>query len=322
MAIDVGAIVTVPPYAPFLDAVAAHPLVRGLRLNTVMPLRREPGEMERVLARLAATGKTVHIDLKGRQLRVVSAAVPPFTEVRVSHRLRVRTPAVAFFADGRERARVLAVDGDRLILEDGPRRFVGPGESVNIPCPSLRIEGTLTDTDRAYVAAAGAAGLHDFMLSFAEREADVAEVEALDPRARVTLKVESAAGLDLARRAGASLGRLMAARGDLYVELARPHRLAAALREIVARDPEAIVASRLFPTLAFAAAPAAQDVTDAAYLLEIGYRTFMLGDEVCLRPESALAALNLLEAIAADAPGPGARRLETAAAAAAGAAGA
>jgi hypothetical protein len=37
------------------------------------------------------------------------------------------------------------VDGDRLILEDGPRRLVGPGESVNIVHPSLEIEGTLTE---------------------------------------------------------------------------------------------------------------------------------------------------------------------------------
>jgi hypothetical protein len=35
----VEAIVTVPPYAPFLEEVAAHPLVAGLRLNTVMPLK-------------------------------------------------------------------------------------------------------------------------------------------------------------------------------------------------------------------------------------------------------------------------------------------
>ena len=34
------------------------------------------------------------------------------------------------------------------------------------------------------------------------------------------------------------------------------------------------------------------------YLLEIGYRTFMLGDVVCLRRETVLEALNVLQAIA------------------------
>ena len=40
----VRAIVTAPPYASFLDEVAAHPLVCGLRLNTVMPVRDGPVE--------------------------------------------------------------------------------------------------------------------------------------------------------------------------------------------------------------------------------------------------------------------------------------
>ena len=69
-------IVTAPPYAPFLDEVAAHPLVCGLRLNTVMPLREGPGE---ALDRLRALGQPLWVDLKGRQLRVVGAAIPPYT---------------------------------------------------------------------------------------------------------------------------------------------------------------------------------------------------------------------------------------------------
>src|SRR5205085_3812633 len=115
----VEAIVTIPPYAPFLPEVAGHPLVCGLRLNTVMPLAETPRDC---LARLSALGKPLWVDLKGRQLRVVGAAIPPFTEVTVSHSLRVSTPADAFFSDGREHARIARVDGDRLILEEGPRR--------------------------------------------------------------------------------------------------------------------------------------------------------------------------------------------------------
>jgi pyruvate kinase len=294
----VNAIVTVPPYASFVEEVAAHPIVSGLRLNTVMPVK---GELRGVLERLAAAarGKTLYVDLKGRQLRVVGAAIPPFTELRVSHRVRLDTPADAWLADGRERARVVAVDGDRLILEDGPRRLVGPGESINIPSRSLEVEGTLTDSDRAYIAAARDLGLHDIMLSFVERPEDVEEVRALDPRARVVCKIESARGLAFAAAHGARLGRLMAARGDLYVEVGAPHEIVAATRAIVAADPGAIVASRLFPSLARGPVPEAQDISDAALLLELGYRTFMLGDEVCLRRDSAVAALNLLEAVAA-----------------------
>lgn len=288
------AIVTLPPHARFLDEVAAHPLVSGLRLNTVMPV---VGPLEATLERLGALGKPLWIDLKGRQLRVKEACVPPFTAVRLTHEIRVKTPCRAYFSDGRESARVLEVDGDRLILEDSPRRVVGPGESLNIPDPSLEVEGVLTATDEAYVKAARALGQHDYMLSFAESRADLAALRALDRDARIVAKIESRKGLVQASEGAFEDARLMAARGDLYVELA-PHELPRALETLIAQDGDAILASRLFPSLAHGFEPAAQDVTDAAYAIRLGYRTLMLGDEVCQRRESVLSALNLLEAIA------------------------
>ncbi len=293
---EVRAIVTVPPHARFLEEVARHPLVRGLRLNTVMPIA---GSLEATLERLAGLGQPLFIDLKGRQLRVKEAAVPPFTEVRLTHRVRrLATPCRAWFSDGRESALVLACEGDRLILEDGPRRVVGPGESVNIPDASLEVDGVLTEKDEEYVKAARALGLHDYMLSFTESPADVAALRALDPEARVIAKIESRKGLACALEGSLAHpgDRLMAARGDLFVEL-DPHELPGALRAIVEQDPHAILASRLFPSLASSLEPSAQDVTDAAFVVALGYRTLMLGDEVCLRRDSVVSALNLLDAL-------------------------
>lgn len=293
----VSAIVTVPPHATFLDEVAAHPIVSGLRLNTVMPIK---GARTDALRRLAALGPPLWVDLKGRQLRVTHAAVPPFTEVRVSHTIRVRTPCDAFFSDGREHARILEVDGDRLILEDSPRRVVGPGESVNVIDPTLEIDGTLTATDRDYLAAMKEIGLSRVMLSFVERTDDVEEVATLLPGATIALKIESARGIELARRHGARLGRLVCARGDLYVEVLRPHAIVRATRELLDLDPDAIVASRIFPSLSRGPVPDCPDVNDVGFLLAIGYRTFMLGDEVCQRRDSVLAALELLWSLASD----------------------
>jgi pyruvate kinase len=291
--------VTAPPYAAFLDEVAGHPLVAGLRLNTVMPLRGGPAE---ALARLAGLGRPLWVDLKGRQLRVVGAAIPPYTEVRLSHRVRVDTPVDAFFSDGDECVRVAAVDGDRLILADGPRRLIGPGESVNIVHPSLEIEGTLTETDYAYLVAMRELGLTRVMLSYVESPADVEEVRGLLPGAEVMLKIETQRGLDYARRYGARHGRLVAARGDLYVEVLRPHRILGALRDVIAADPAAVVASRIFDSLAYRPIPASADLGDVAFLLSLGYRTFMLGDALCLRRHSVLEALNLLAAAAGEWP--------------------
>lgn len=291
----IQAIVTTPPYAAFLDEAAQHPLVCGFRLNTVMPLREEPGE---ALQRLQAFGQPVWVDLKGRQLRVVGAAIPPYTEVRLSHPIRVQTPVDAFFSDGEERVRVAAVDGDRLILADGPRRLIGPGESVNIIHPSLQIEGTLTQTDRVYLAAMKDLGLKQVMLSYAETPADVEEVRRLLPGAEVMVKIETQRGVDYARKYRATHGRLVAARGDLYVEVLRPHRIIGALRDIITADPQAVVASRIFDSLAYHPVPTSADIGDVGFLLSLGYRTFMLGDATCLRRDSLLEALNLLEAVA------------------------
>lgn len=291
------ALVTLPPYADFADELARHPLVCGLRLNTVMPIvpRDDPRV---VLERLARLPQPLWVDLKGRQLRVREAAQPPFTELRVSHRVRLDTPADAFLADGREHARIVAVEGDRLILAEGPRRLVGPGESVNVLAPSLTIEGTLTDGDHAYIDAMRALGLGRVMLSFVEQASDVEELRAALPGAEVLLKIESRRGLAFARTHGARLGRLVAARGDLYVEVREPHRIVGALRSVLAADAQAIVASRLFTGLAQHPVPTCADVGDAAFLMGLGYRTFMLGDEVCLRRDSVFGALNLLAALA------------------------
>jgi hypothetical protein len=295
----VRALVTAPPYATYLEDVARHPLVCGLRLNTVMPLRGGPGE---AIERLRCLGQPVWVDLKGRQLRVVGAAIPPYTEVRLSHPIRVDTPVDAFFSDGNEPVRVVAVDGNRLILEDGLRRLIGPGESVNIVHPSLRIDGTLTETDCAYLEAMAEVGLKRLMLSYVESPEDVEEVKRLLPDAEVMLKIETQRGLEFARKHGASLGRLMAARGDLYVEVLRPHRVVNALRTIVQADPQAVVASRIFDSLAYEPVPNSADIGDVAFLLSLGYRTFMLGDVVCLRRDTVLEALNLLQAVAGEFP--------------------
>jgi pyruvate kinase len=293
----ISVIVTVPPYADFLAEVAAHPLVSGFRLNTVMPLRESHSD---VLQRLQEIGQPLRVDLKGRQLRVVGAAIPPFTEVKLSHRIKVETPVDAYFSDGDERVRVAAVDGDRLILADGPRRLVGPGESVNIVHPSLEIEGTLTETDRSYLAAMKDLGMTKVMLSYVECVEDVDEIKSLLPDAEMLLKIETQRGLEFAKKYGSKHGHLMAARGDLYVEVLRPHKIASAVKMIIKADKEAVVASRILDSMAYQPIPVSADISDVAFLLEIGYRTFMLGDQVCLRRDSVMQALNLLEEISND----------------------
>jgi hypothetical protein len=294
---QISAIVTTPPYADFLDEVASHPIVSGFRLNTVMPVKNGPPE---ALERLSRYKQPLWVDLKGRQLRVVGAAIPPFTEIQLSHKIRVRTPVDAYFSDGTERSRVVAVREDHIILEDGPRRLIGPGESVNIMDPSLEIEGTLTATDKTYLAAMKETGHRKIMLSYVETMDDVLEVKKHLPDAEVLSKIETQRGLTFAEKHGTVHDGLIAARGDLFVEVLRPHRIAQALKTIIQADPNAIAASRIFDSLAWSSIPVSADIGDVAFLLEIGYRKFMLGDQVCLKRDSVMEALNLLMELARD----------------------
>jgi pyruvate kinase len=287
-------IVTAPPYASYLEEVARHPVVSAFRLNTVMPVKGGPAE---ALDRLAQLDLPVWVDLKSRQLRVAEAAIPPFTTVRLSHSIQVNTPVDAFFNDGSEHARVVAVDGNQLILEDSPRRVVGPGESINIPDPTLYVEGILTEGDLTYLEAMKVAKFKHVMLSYVESDADVQAVRDILPDAELALKIESQKGLHFARQHRETLGQLVAARGDLFIEVGAPHAIVPALQTIIHADPNAIVASRLLDSLAFHPVPASADIHDIAFLLSLGYKTFMLGDTVCLQRDSLIAALNLLQAM-------------------------
>ncbi|MBI4095405.1 MAG: hypothetical protein HY438_00940 [DPANN group archaeon] len=290
------AIVTVPPYAPFIKEVAGHPIVSGLRLNTVMPTKEPLEELLRQLNE-EACGKPLWIDLKGRQLRTVTYAVPPFTEIKVSHSIKVKTPVTAYFGNGDETATLVAVDGNKLIFQDGPRRVVGPGESINIIDRSLEIAGYFTETDLKYIEAAKKAGLHNYMLSFVESESDIESLVKLDKDAVAVAKIESQKGLNFVGKNYKS-GRLMAACGDLYVEVGRPHKILDAVEDIIAKDKNAIMASRIFPSLVDSPVPAFQDILAVGYAIRLGYETFMFGDEICMRRESILGGLNLLEHIA------------------------
>ena len=81
--------------------------------------------------------------------------------------------------------------------------------------------------------------------------------------------------------------RLMLAADDLYINLGDDKTgMLAALRQVIAADPEAIAASRILTSLHDPQDDRPRDVAlgDLAYLwlLEsLGYRTLMLSDEIC-----------------------------------------
>ena len=298
--LKINAIVTMPPYAPYIDEVLKHRIVSGIRLNTVMPVK---GSLEDIVKSLEGKaknyGKELWVDLKCRQLRIKNYGVPPFTEIELTHDIEVTAPVKAYFSGGKESATVLETNGNKLIMQDGPRRVVGPGESINIVDPSLKIIGYLTDTDKMYVDACLKNNFHSYMLSFVEGKQDIDELHSYDGKANVIAKIESLKGLDYALNRWHGECRLMAARGDLYLELKMPHHIIEAEEKILEKDKNAIVASRLFDSLSCQLEPSCEDIGDADNLMRMGYKTFMLGDEVCMKRDSIISALNLLEKMSA-----------------------
>ncbi len=298
----IDVITTIPPYAPYIKEVCSHDIVRGARINTVMQLKESIPEL---LERLASEiqGKKLWIDLKCRQIRTTNYATTPFHYLEISHDIEVETPVDAWFNDGLEVATIAKIDGRKLIMLDGPQRVVGPGESLNILDPSLKIKGYLTEGDKAYIQAARQQGIHSYMLSYVEQESDITDVLELDPDAEIVAKIESPKGLEFVQESYKRYKenvRLMAARGDLYVEVVRPHKILKALKDVIKADPAAIAASRIFPSLRNSPVPSCTDITDIGFLQEIGYRRFMIGDDICFNRDSLVSCVNLMQAIKDD----------------------
>ncbi len=289
------AIVTLGPYAPFMEDVVKHPIVSGIRLNTVMPLKETKEDaLKRLESIVKEEGKELWIDLKCRQLRVKEFCTPPYTEITLSHEIEVYTPTKAYFSDRSESATILEVNGNKLIMQDGPRRVVGPGESVTIPHPTLQIKGDyLTDSDKTYIEAANKVGIHKYMLSFIEKKQDSKGVRKYDAKAESIEKIESEKGLRYLSKEWEGNTRLMAACGDLYMELKWPHEIAEKIEFILSKDKNAIAASRILDSLASRPEPSCEDIGHLDNLLRMGYKTVMFGDEICLEKEKILSALNI-----------------------------
>ena len=296
-------ILTLPAYADHVAEAAAVDVVSGVRFNTVLPVREKLVDFLRAYA-AKIEPKRLWIDLKCRQLRIVSSAYVPYSTIDISHKIRVKTPVEATFCAGAFTATIRSIEnGSRLIIDEVSPVPLGSGMSLSIADPGLVIEGYLTERDESFIAAAKKAGIHDYVLSYVEQESDVKDLLALDPKAQILAKIESRKGLEFVDRVYPKLKgrvRLMAARGDLYHELERPHQILNATRQIIRADASAVGASRLLSSMKKSRVPESAELGDLGYLLELGYRTVMLGDELCFDRKALMGAIAVLRAVAAD----------------------
>lgn len=267
-------------------------------------------------------------DIKGRQLRVAEVFPnPEHLDIRINHPVSVNLPTTVFFKAGTDGVtlRRIEEDGRRLIFESGPEFRIMASESLHIPDPSLVAWGDqFVEGELKKIEMACQAGFKDFFLSYVQCQRDVDEFrELVGPDAMIRLKIENRKGLEYVAREFRKRHnyQLVAARGDMLVELGWPSDIESALRLIISRDPQACVASRILLSiqtpllseirrafsyivehrpdkqkleeiLAYLKAPrpvSCADILELTWLADIGFRNFMLCDEICLN-ENLLAA--------------------------------
>jgi pyruvate kinase len=297
---DLEFLVTLWPTFPHFNRFAQDGRLSGIRLNTAMIKAVEiNNELEE--AQSIPSHVPLYFDIKGKQLRITE--VYPNTknlEIELNHPIKVNTPCMVLFKAGADYALLeKVIDDTHLIFNGGPRYMIYPGESLHVRDESLKVNGpTFLQYEIDKIVKAKNAGFNKYFLSYVQSQKDIDNFREYVGNSEIILKIEDRKGLDfVARDFKKQEGlTLMAARGDLYVELEKPHDIMNALKLIANKDPNAAVGSRILLSLVNDSVPSCSDLTDLAWLYDIGYKKMMLCDELCLKENLLSRAVNVLEA--------------------------
>lgn len=293
--------VTLWPSFPHFEDFCYHKSIAGIRLNSAMIHSADLDKELQVIEKLRPT-VPLYYDVKARQMRVRETIVfPDHMELKLNHPIEVETPVMVLFKAGADRALLEKVEGDgkHLIFRGGPKYMVKEGESLHIRHPSLKVLGDpILDYEIEKIKKVVDFGIKRFYLSYVEDNLEIDELRKLiGPNAELILKIESKKGLDFIENkyVKSNNTRPMAARGDLYVELDRPHQILSAMKTIVKADPHSFVGSRLLLSCIHEPVPECDDFSDLAWLYDIGYRNFLLCDELCLKGDLLNRAVNVFD---------------------------
>ncbi|HIH24304.1 TPA: hypothetical protein HA251_04690 [Candidatus Woesearchaeota archaeon] len=294
-------LVTLAPDLPHYRRFARDSRVDGIRFNTAM---EKPSEMPMLLRKAIdeSCGTPLYLDVKGRQLRVTKVGpAKDHLECYLNHPVDVKTPTPVLFKSGADGALLdhLEDDGYKLVFQGGPRYNLNPGESLHIRHPSLAIKGPLFTEDQLQFLAAGKeAGIDKYMLSYVGSMGEIDALRAIVGDAHITAKIEDKKGLDFVKNSYVktpNLG-LLTARGDLFVEVDKPHQIMTASQNLVDADPDAILGSRILLSMSEGPVPSCSDINEVGMLVAQGYYRFMFCDGICLNEDHLSRAIDVLRA--------------------------
>lgn len=299
--------VTLCPTMPHFPKFMHDHRVEGVRLNSAMvfgdDVEKEIEAANKVKRMDVSYVPPLYFDIKGRQLRITE--VHPSKErleISINHPIEVKTPTVVLFKAGADPALLREVrDGNHLIFEGGPKWKVKAGESLCIRCPTLKVKGPIfCDYEIEKIQKVVRGGFNRFFLSYVEDQRDYdefREIIGFEPD-ETFLKIESKAGLKFVSEKFKKTENvsLCAARGDMYVELDKPHEILGACKLIAQKDPDALVGSRILLSVVNSPVPECHDFSDMAWLYDVGYRRMMLCDELCLKEDLLGVAVSAFDA--------------------------
>ena len=348
--------VTLWPTFDHFANFANDPRIQGIRLNSAM---MEASEIDDAF-KLGAGSATVPLwfDIKGMQLRIREVVCDhnhDHLEFILNRPVKAKTPFVVGFKAGEDAAECIEIrNGTHFIFRGGPRYEVRAGESIHIRSPHEVGGPVFLDYEKEKIKKivdmrfdridldGRPDHISKFYLSYVWDQRHVDEFRELIGSAELRLKIENQSGLDWVAskwRPQADTS-LIAARGDLYVELEYPHQVLDACKLIISKDPGATVGSRMLlsvvppkpKTVEFlqyverktggscksqfydlaedfsakilndANVPRCADLSDLAWLHDIGYRSFLLCDELCLERKWLGPCVNIFDAFRSDYP--------------------
>lgn len=304
-------LVTMCPSFSHFNRFATDERVAGIRFNSAMITLSELDKELVALSRSRATCP-VYYDVKGRQMRILKVETEDGNLVlTINHPIQVRTPCVVLFKAGADVALLHHIEeteqGQRLVFDGGPKFNLKSGESLHIRDDSFRNlrgstkeNGVFTELEQQKIAKCKEAGINRWFLSYVERQSDVDLFqEMVGKDAEIWLKIESIEGLRYVSNTFKKKDNLVlvAARGDMFVELAQPHHMIPALRTIIEKDPVACVGSRILLSVVNDPVPSCADLLEISWLAKTGYTRMMLCDEICLKENLLGTAVAVFDGI-------------------------
>jgi len=295
-------IVTLWPAFPHFDRFANDQRIQGIRLNSAMMSASEIDDSFESSIRMASV--PLWFDIKAMQLRItelVCGMDHDHLEIRLNRPIRCETPTPVWFKAGEDCALLdrIEEDGRLLVFNGGPMMEVREGESIHIRNEELEVGGpVLTDVEIEKIHRVMDMGFSRFYLSYVYHQDHVDAFRNLvGEDADVILKIENKWGLHWVQNDFSPETRtnLCAARGDLFVEIDRPHEIMSACRTILKADPDSVVGSRMLLSCIHDDVPSCADLNELAWLYDVGFRNFLLCDELCLKEDLLGLAVNVFQ---------------------------